>query len=424
MFSLLRPLALATVVLFFVVSLCGAAESTDNLFGSARGYLHPSLDLGAEYTDNYKQTAKNKKSNWQTSISPGFWVALPSTDTKTFVIDTANSSPGGHGVSRFQEPDYKGFQGSLMYDADILFNDNHSSDNMTKHRGQGLLQYSFASGLAIEVSDVYKKDADAFSDNFSGDLAEYDSNLATAIVFYNVSPKLKFRVGYSNFNLDYTSGFNVDFKERTDDRVSTFALYRILPKTELFVQYDYIDIDYDKDILADATDQHVFVGVKFDSNARISGYAKVGYGHYDADLSNNLIFDDEIFEDFIGDASLRYAFWDSSSVTLNAKQAVDVTDTRGYANVLESGVGLSLSHKLTHKIGVRLSVEYKEDQYRVDSSKDGRKDENRITGLSGSYALNDWCTLGMNYTYTDRDSDEDINDYDENLLMFSASARL
>ena len=418
MFSLLRPLALATIVLFFAASLCSASESADNLFGSARGYLHPSLDLGAEYTDNYKQSAKNKKSNWQTSISPGFWVALPSTDTKTFVIDTANSSPGGHGVSRFQEPDYKGFQGSLMYDADILFNDNHSSDNMTKHRGQGLLQYSFASGLAIEVSDVYKKDADDYADSVSDELAEYESNLATAIVFYNVSPKLKFRVGYSNFNLDYTSGFNVDFKERTDDRVSTFALYRILPKTELFVQYDHIDIDYDKDILADATDQHVFVGVKFDSNARISGYAKVGYGHYDADIANN-----DTFEDFIGDASLNYAFWGKSSVTLNAKQAVDVTDTRGYANVLESGVGLILSHQLTHNIGVRLRVEYKEDQYRVDSSNDGRKDEDRITGLSGSYALNDWCTLAMNYTYTDRDSDVDINDYDENLLMFTASAK-
>ena len=140
MFAQLRTLALATIVLFFAVTFCVAAESADNLFGSTQGYLHPSLDLGADYTDNYKQSAKNKESNWQTSISPGFWVALPSTGKKTFVIDSANSSPGGHGVSRFQEPDYKGFQGSLMYDANILFNDNHSKDNFTKHRGQGLLQ--------------------------------------------------------------------------------------------------------------------------------------------------------------------------------------------------------------------------------------------------------------------------------------------
>ncbi len=421
MFVLTRSLALASIVLFFAVSLCSAADESGQLFGFGQGYFHPSVKVATEYSDNYKAVARGEQSNWTTTVSPGFWVSLPASHKKAFKIESSNSAPGGYGISRFRDPEDKGFYSSLMYNADIVRGHEHTDDDLTKHRGQGMLQYAFARGLALEVSDVYIKSADENADTVGVDLEKYNSNLATLIAFYDVSPKLKLRVGYANFNLDYTSGTDVDYKERVDNRVSAYVLYRVLPKTELFVQYDYIDIDYDQDILADGEDQHYFVGVKFDTTARISGHAKIGYGEYVADINNN-----DTFEDFIGDASLKYAFWGNSSLTLTAQQIVNVTDDnatpRSYQNILHSEVGLALSHKFTKKIGAKVGVAYKEDEYRFDSSDSGREDEDWVTRFNLDYTMNNWLKLGTSYSYTDRDSNENNNDYKENQLTFTASA--
>jgi len=413
MFFLTRSLALVCLLFFSAVTLCGATD----LFGFGQGYLHPTVKVTTQYSDNYKSAATNEISDWKTTLSPGFWVALPATSKKAFSIDSSNAAPGGHGVSRFRDVDYKGFQGSLMYNADIVRSHDHADEDLTKHRGQGMLQYSFAGGLALELSDVYIQSAEEYSETIGNELEEFTSNLATVIAFYDISPKLKMRVGYANFDLDYTSGFNVDFKERTDDRFSTYVLYRILPKTELFLQYDHVDVDYDRDVLYDSTEQHVFVGVKFDTNARINGHMKLGYGSIDSDLPQN-----NTFEDFIGEALLKYGFNSRSSISLTAKQAVKVTDDRIHQNILHSEVGLAFSQKITHKLGASLKVAYKEDEYRIDSDRSGREDEDHVFGAGVKYAMNDWLSLSADYNYTDRESNLRTQEYTENKLMFAATA--
>ncbi len=418
MFVLTRFLALATIILFTAVSLCSAADSSSSgVFGFGQGYFHPLLSVKTEYSDNYKSTADNEISDWKTTISPGLFIAIPATSKKAFSITSSNAAPGGKGVSSFQDADFKGFQGSLMYNADIVRSHDHQDEDETKHRAQGLLQYAFAGGLTLEASDVYIESSEDYAETSGDVLEKFNSNLVSLIAFYEYSPKLKVRVGYSNFTLEYTSGTDVDYKERTDDQISTYLIYRVLPKTELFVQYDHVDVNYDIDVLADATDQHIFAGVKFDSNARISGHAKLGYGKYEADIAQN-----DTFKDFIGDASLKYGFGDRSSVTLSAKQIVNVTDDKDYENILHSEIGLALAHKLSHKIGATLSIAYKEEEYRVDNKLSGREDEDIVTGVKLDYTMNDWLKLGANYSYTDRDSNDDSNDYQENSLMFTAKA--
>ncbi len=415
---LTRIQLLTTIVMFATVTICSAAgSSSDQLFGSGQGYFHPSLDVKTEYSDNYLAVPDNEESDWETTVSPGLWIALPASHKKVFRIVSTNAAPGGQGVSSFQDADYKGFQGSLMYNADFVRSHGHSDQDLTKQRGQGVIQYTFASGFSLEASDVYIQSAEEQADTPGTELEKYASNLVNVIAFYKVSPKLKMRVGYSNFNLDYTSGLNTAFKERTDDQVSAYLIYKIMPKTELFVQYDNITIDYDEDLVADSDEQHIFVGLKFNTNARISGHVKFGYGLIDTDLAQN-----EKFEDYIGDAALKYAFGGGSSVTLSGKQIVNVTSDVNYQNILHNEIGLAFTQKLASKVDLTLSATYKEDEYRVDDKLSIREDEDRVAGVKLSYALNEWCKLGANYTYTDRDSNIDSNEYQENKVMFTVSA--
>ena len=416
---LTRLPALAAILLFSAATLCTAAEtaSPGQLFGTGQGYFHPTLQVATEYSDNYKATADNEQSDWKTTVSPGFWIAVPASRSNIFSIVSSNKAPGGKGVSRFQDEEFKGFQGSLMYNADIVRSHDHSDEDVTKHRGQGMLQYAFPGGLALELSDVYIQSADEYDVASGDELDEYNSNLANLVVFYEHSPKLRLRVGYSNYKLDYTSGTDVDYKERTDDQVSSYLIYRVLPKTELFVQYDHINVDYDLDVLADSTEQHLFLGVKFDSNARITGHAKIGYGKYETDNAQ-----DDTFDDFIGEAYLGYAFGSASKLSLIARQSVDITDDDIYQNILHREIGLALSQQLSYKVGATLRAAYKEDEYRFDSDQSGREDDYKVAGVNVSYAMRDWLKLGVDYHYTDRDSNVAIEEYVENRVMFTIAA--
>ena len=183
-----------------------------------------------------------------------------------------------------------------------------------------MLQYAFPGGLTLEASDVYIQSAEEYEDTFAGELEEFDSNLVSLIAYYEYSPKLNMRVGYSNFTLDYTSGRRNNFKERTDDQISTYVFYRILPKTRLFLQYDYVEQDYDYAIQPDREEQRIFIGLRFDSNARVTGYLKLGYSEIDVDTSS------DTYDDFSAAASLGYALSAISKVTVSGTQYVQVTD--------------------------------------------------------------------------------------------------
>ncbi len=417
---LLRTLLATTLVLIATVSMASAADdaSAGSLFGFGQGYFHPTLSVTTEYTDNYRQSSSNEESDWQTTINPGFWIAVPATQKDLVSIVSSNAAAGGSGVSRFQDADFKGFQGSLMYDAKIIRSHDHSDEeDTTDHRGQGMLQYAFAGGLTLEASDVYLDSTEEYADSAFNDAEEFKSNLVNLIAFYQVSPKLKLRIGYSNFNLEYTSGTNVDFKERTDQTISSYVFYKILPKTDIFVQYDYIDQDFDQDVQSDNKQNRYFVGLKFDSRARITGHVKVGYTEVELDRTN------DTYEDFSGYASLSYALSKTSQITLNAQQSVDVSDQSGYQNVLHQGVGLTFNQQLSHKLSATLDVAYREDEYRDAEERSGREDEDHVAGLALNYAMNDWLNLGVAYRYTDRDSNSKIDEYTENQLMFTASAK-
>lgn len=161
--------------------LLGQSPSTTEIFGAEQGYIHPSLKVAAEYTDNYYSEESNEESEWTTTISPAVWLSLPASGNQFVPIVTSTDAPGGQGISRFQQEGLMGFQGALIYRADIELNKEHSEDNAVNHLGQGTLQYNFASGLTIELSDIYQLDYDDFAKGSSASREEYRSNLANAI---------------------------------------------------------------------------------------------------------------------------------------------------------------------------------------------------------------------------------------------------
>jgi len=386
------------------------AEDAERLFGSGGGYIHPSLTIGADYTDNYTQVASHEESEWTTTISPQLFVSVPSSD-QTFGLTSLNAAPGGAGSTNFMGDAPNGYQAMFLYRADIERHADFSEDDTVSHNAQGLLQYAFAGGLTLAASDVYLKSYDSYAE-VGIERSEYASNLASVSAHYQLSPKTAVQVGYANYLIDYDSSRQRAL-ERTDETVSASLYYRILPKTQLFLQYEEIDVDYDLNQISDSRAHNYFVGLKFDATAKVNGHVKVGYGDVDTD--------DGHYEDLLVEAGLNYRFDGKSNITLTASRKVETTADEFHENVLSHGVDIAYRLMFTPKVGMVMDVGLKNEEYRVNDSTEDRSDDIVAAGLAFNYTPRKWLNLGLRYVFTDRNSDVAVYEYQSNQVMGSVA---
>ena len=67
-----------------------------------------------------------------------------------------------------------------------------------------------------------------------------------------------------------------------------------------------------------------------------------------------------------------------------------------------------------------VALKYQKDEYQGFD----RTDNTKIVGLKVGYKFRPWLTLGAEYTYTNRDSNIDIYDYNKNLYLLTATASM
>lgn len=389
------------------------SASTTELFGLGKGYLHPSVTLVGNYDDNYYSTDSDEEGDFSTLITPALWISLPATQNTFIPLVSSNDSPGGQGVTRFKQDDNLGFQAALYYSADLEYHHDHSADDVISQNGQGLLQYGLASGLTFEISDVYLSSYDSYDEDSDASVSDYNSNLVNGIVYYQVNPSLKLRAGYSLYELDYDESVYA-YRERDDQTASVYAMYQVLPKTEAFIQYDHIGTDFDLESREDMTFQNSYVGLKFDSRAKIDGFLKVGYGYADAD-------DESLkdYHDFIGEAELGYAISSKNKLSLNAYRSVDVSTDSDYLSILNNYVSLTLDHEFTQKISASVYGLTKSMNYRGDTEVANRRDKYFGSGVNVKYLMQEWMVLDLGYDFITRSSNVSGNDYNNNSVLLS-----
>jgi hypothetical protein len=411
------PLVSFLVCLLFAQPALAADESSaSDLFGFGQGNVHPSVELSSTFTDNYYSTSSDAESDLQTTISPSLWLSLPASDELFIPLVSSTSSAGGQGVTRFQSEGATGFQGALYYGADLEYHNDHSDDDMVSHQGQGVMQYSLASGLAFELSDAYEVSSDSYSDGSGKTLNDYSSNLANGILYYQVSEQLKLRTGYSLYALDYDEQDN-EYKDRSDQQFSAYILYQLLPKTETFVQYETTATDYDLDSRSDRTSENYYVGVKFDSNAKVTGYAKLGYGVADAEDA-----DEEDCDALVGEAQIGYVFGNNYMLSLNLDRELFLSTDSDYLSDLGTTLTLGLAHQLSHKLGSSVYLMAKTDDYQGGSSSVAREDDTFGAGLAFDYTMQEWLIWNLGYDYSDRDSNVEGSDYQSQMVSLGVTA--
>ncbi|HTN44625.1 MAG TPA: outer membrane beta-barrel protein [Nitrospiria bacterium] len=394
----------------FVIGWAPPASAVGNLkLGPLE--LHPYFQVSESYDSNVCRSedmvclspddpSKSKDANdWLTLFTPGLQAALPFQN------------------SRF-EAEYRGDWG--RYNELKVWN---YSDNLAK----GNLALNFAGGVSLRIKEEWTNghDAPGFAQSLQLDL--YHENTAGGGIDWQVGPKLRVAVDYTNLMLNYADDARNGFRDRTDNTVGGTVFYKILPKTSALLEYEYTDVNFvEGDVATKSVDnatQRGYLGLTWDVTAKSKGTVKAGYARKDYQESGV-----DNFQGGIVSIGLSHEMTQRTSLKFDAVRDVQESYVAGQPYYLTSGGRLELIHAVHPKVTFKMNAGFSRDQYPDDMTvgTETRKRIDNSWDLGGrfEYRIQPWLNLGLGYDYSQRRSTFSDFGYVDNLYTFSVGTLL
>lgn len=214
---------------------------------------------------------------------------------------------------------------------------------------------------------------------------------------------------YTN-NRAYTTSLDV-----TSMNVAGRFYYRWQPRTRVFTELRAARYDYQLSTsLSDNTEYRAGLGVTWDATAVTSGTVRIGWMNKD--------FNSAAVKDYTGlyvDALLRWAPKTYSWVDLIANYGAQDTSGVGTYSVT-SALAAAWTHKWRNHFQTRALLSAQNSDFRNVV----RTDRLYTIGYGGFYDLRSWLRLGLEATYQNRQSTDDVWDFDRSILMFTVGGTL
>ncbi len=392
----------------------GQAMDSEEVFGKESGRIHPFLIVQGRWTDNLFTTKTHKKKDFITTIAPGVWIAIPGNRTKLLSIDTRPTSPAGLQLSRVKPKGARKYQAYLMYSPEFELYAKHSKHNHINHKAEGMLQWNLSSGLSFDLIDVYRQKEDIAGNNVRDTLYRYNSNLLDFIATYQPSEKLIFRLGYSNYYLNYDESEN-HFRDRMDNAFDVYAFYKIKPKTSIFLQYGRTYIDFDMNKVLDSIEDKYYAGINWEMTGKSRGRFKLG-------------FIDKNFENKTSEDQDGFSFELQTIHNLSPKRALQVNAFRNFnesdfssaTGFYATGVDLGILQRFSKKWTGAFNVSFEKDSYNGSD----REDDFLRMGPAIRYKAKDWLFFDLAFYWTNCDSNMDQYSYKVHELIGSVTREM
>ncbi len=403
----------------------------DNLFGTeGGGYIHPFISISGEYTDNLFNLDTGETENFLTTINPGIWLALPSRKDIPLHIAPNNTSSGG---LQSALDDYVTFDRMNVYLLGSLAYKMYSTDSeLNDWDGllEGLFKYNLRSGLSFQLVDSLTKGQDRFDVENSSveDKRRFYSNFFDANADWEFTEKLRAKIEYSNFYLDYDE-IDDEWLNRTDNAISLYGFYKYSVKTSLFLQYRYVDVAYDTSTLKDADHNFIYGGFNWITTDKTAMHFKIGYQKrdYKNPVVNSLV---EAYKDannstsWTMQAALDYYFTEKTKLIVSVDNSIEETDSYDSLDkvVLVGNVHYEQEFK-ENFIGL-CDFRYENSDYTQIRREATRDDDRYYIRPALQYVLQDWLMAELSYTYDTRNSTDDYFDYKSNTISLSLNGAL
>jgi hypothetical protein len=323
---------------------------------------------------------------------------------------------------------------AVDYRADINWFHKFSEVNNTTQRAGGVFNLDLPGGLTGRISDYYsdalipRKGKEISGLSGSADPFRelpYTANDFNAQVKYRFVDRWAVEGRYNNYMYSYKNNYD----NSGDYDRGTFGgslYYRFTAKTNALIDYNYALTSYNHASINDNKAQAAFIGLSFDPSSKIKGYLKLGWGSKDYD--NNQAGRNNSFSTFASLVDLTYNATQYDRLNLRANRTID-EDTDTNAPYTNTDISLGYRHVMSwnEKLSLLANIgfgtkKFEAETLDVDLTYKTRDDKIWTTGVGIGYALQSWLNFGLNYSYTNDDSNFINYNYIENKVWISAVA--
>lgn len=392
-------------------------ESTSEAFGTTGGYIHPYVTIAGEYTDNLFNVDTNEKTNFLTRISPGIWFALPRTKEVPITITPHNTAAGGlqYQLKEYARDEFNRFNAYLLGGLDFEFYSEDSDLNTTKGRLEGLARYNMKNGLALQGLDRYSRGNDRFDVGTTNRSTQrqFDSNLLELTADWEISERLRAKVSYGNFYLDYDEEID-SWLDRQDNEFNLYGYLNYTEKSSFFVNYSYIDVAYDSatTVMSDNVQHFIYLGWYWASTEKTDLLVKLGYQKKDYD--DNSVFTDNP-DEFAFEVQGEHDFTPKTKLLAVVSRKMEESDSYVASGKTVMAVWFRFTHEFSDRFIGQVDLKYENADY-DQIIPVVREDDEYFVRPALQYIFNDWFMAELAYSYDTRNSTDDLFDFNTNTL--------
>jgi hypothetical protein len=363
--------------------------------------VYPKMDVSERYNDNIYATENQAKSDFITKVSPNIAV------NSLWSRHALNLNAGVDQYWYLHNSDEDRFDWHVGADGrlDILRDTNVTgqASYAQLHEDRGLP----TSPASASEPTEYKL---------------FDSQVAFNQAFNRITTSL---IGtYDNYdydNVDKIGGGTIDqsFRNRNEYTGSLKLGYLVSPDTSVYTQGTLNKRDYTDNPIGGpdrSSDGYaVVVGSDFKLTRLAQGGIFIGY--------QSQSYDDPAFSDNSGLAYGANVQWFATALTtvrFNASSTIQESTIAGNSGYTAQAAGLGVDHELLRNVILSGDLGYENDKF--DGI--GRTDDIYTGKVGVNYLLNQFFAVGVDYSLTDRKSNQSGNDYTRNIIGLTLRGQL
>lgn len=392
-----HPIRLPMVLVGVVVQCANAQEPASLDIGGMD--FTPGLATTLRYDDNVTRETDDTVSSWVTFVAPSFRLSRETAKGGVAAVYTLSRGDYFSSQSDNFTDHLATVQGDLAINSRHRFAVNGRFADAHEDRGTSL---SIGTGNTLARPDRYR--ASSFA-------AEYSYGAPSA--------KGRLELGVEQHNLDY-DGDEVRTQIRDRDKLTLSGrfYYQVAPRTDLVFDLIHQELDYDIALdpsnPLDSDEQQYLLGLRWQTTAATTGFAKLGY--------QQKSFDSATRQDFNGvdwEVGVDWQPTDYTKVTLTT--ANDSRETNGEGNFIQTReFAVNWRHSWLQRLASVVRVDYSKDAFEGT----GREDENLRVRVALEYQFRRWLSVDAGYSFDQRQSNRDLIEFDRNLFDIRLTATL
>jgi polysaccharide biosynthesis protein VpsM len=201
------------------------------------------------------------------------------------------------------------------------------------------------------------------------------------------------------------------FSDRDVTEFGGAFYWRVAPRTYAVVEARKTELDYKSSLSPlSGEERRIFGGVIWEATAATTGTVKIGrlQKRFDNTFPESK---HTSWEALVTWAPRTYSKFD----LYTGRYPTESTGLGSY--ILTDASGVVWNHAWSSYLNTEVNLRFQRDEYQGFN----RSDDIRSIGLRAGYKFRRWLTLGAEYTYTQRDSNISVFEYDRNLYLLTAT---